>query len=149
MTTYFISDLHLGHKKILEFSGDFRSGSTVEEHNDILISKINSVVNPGDHLWVLGDCVFGKHNLHLLDSINCLNKKLIMGNHDGWNIRDFLPYFVDIKGVVNYKEFLLTIYPSMMLRTSDIPDVTFTGTLTKLGFTLITKQAKQETFVSV
>jgi len=108
-----MSDLHLGHKRILEFSGEYRDGDTVEEHNEILLDKINRTVNPSDHLWLLGDCVMGgKQNLPLLGRIRCENMKLVMGNHDSsWNVRDYLPYFVDIKGVVNEKEFLLSHIP--------------------------------------
>ena len=103
--------MHIGHRKILEFSGAWRSGNTIDEHDDILIEKINSVVNKGDQLWILGDCVFGKHNLTRLGDINCEHKKLIMGNHDNYNIREFLPYFEDIKGVTNYKSFFLSHNP--------------------------------------
>lgn len=46
MSVYFISDLHLSHKRILEFSGQYRDwASTVEEHDEILIDRINSVVS--------------------------------------------------------------------------------------------------------
>ena len=113
MTTYFISDTHFFHKKILEFSGDFRDGNTVPEHDEILLDKINRTVNQNDLLWLLGDCVFGnkEKNLPILNRIKCENKKLILGNHDSGNIRNYLPYFIDIKGVVNYKEFLLQHTP--------------------------------------
>jgi len=82
MSTYFISDLHLGHKQILEFAGNFRTwATTVEEHDEVLIDRINSVVTKRDKLFILGDGVFGTHNLYLIDAINGY-KHLVMGNHD-------------------------------------------------------------------
>ena len=55
MSTYFISDLHLGHRKILEYS-PARGGKTIDEHDEWLVSQWNSVVrNKKDLVWVLGD----------------------------------------------------------------------------------------------
>ena len=54
MSTYFISDLHLGHKGILNFSPD-RYGDSVYEHDEYQISQIYSTVGKRDILFILGD----------------------------------------------------------------------------------------------
>ena len=57
MTDFFTADLHLGHKNILIYSPD-RPGSSIEEHNEILLENWNSRVGDGDNVYVLGDFFF-------------------------------------------------------------------------------------------
>ena len=40
---YFIADLHFGHKKILKFSSEYRAGANVDEHDEWIIDRWNSV----------------------------------------------------------------------------------------------------------
>ena len=56
MTIYFTSDLHLGHKKIIQLSD--RPFSSVEEMDTVLINNWNSVVGPDDTVYDLGDTYF-------------------------------------------------------------------------------------------
>lgn len=51
--TYFISDLHFGHRNILRF--DCRPFSTIEEHDEYLINQWNDTVGADDDVWILGD----------------------------------------------------------------------------------------------
>lgn len=53
MATYYISDLHFGHKNVLAY--DNREFSSIEEHDKALIDNWNSVVGTDDDVWVLGD----------------------------------------------------------------------------------------------
>ena len=78
---YFISDLHLGHKRILEFSGSLRGGSTVEEHDEWIVDRWNSQVVKRDVVWLLGDVCFDRNAFHHLERLNG-NIKLVLGNHD-------------------------------------------------------------------
>lgn len=105
-SVYFISDLHFGHEKICDFRDGF--GSTSEEHDDILISKINSTVRAKDKLFVLGDAAFGIEGVKKLGLINCKNMELIIGNHDS---KHCYPYFNAIHGFRRYKEFWLSHCP--------------------------------------
>ena len=73
------SDLHLGHKNILNFDKD-NSFSSEEERSNIIVQNIAGCVKKRDVLWVLGDSVFTKERLALLDLIQC-TKKLVAGNH--------------------------------------------------------------------
>lgn len=94
---YFTSDTHFGHLKALEFRPGF---SSIEEHNEFIIDKWNSVVNPSDLVWHLGDVALGNKSF-----ISCVGrchgrKKLILGNHDNYKIQEYLPYFDEIYGVI-------------------------------------------------
>ena len=77
------SDLHFNHINILKYEPESRPFASVEEMNEVLIARWNSVVKPVDTVYVLGDLAMGK----LEDSRECikrLNGKIILirGNHD-------------------------------------------------------------------
>jgi calcineurin-like phosphoesterase family protein len=108
---YFISDLHFDHKRILHFSGDYRGGSTVAEHDEWLIDKINSRVGKRDFLYVLGDVAFSQEGLAKCDKLRCCNKILIPGNHDKYPMLEYLKYFQVRPGLVKYKGFWLSHAP--------------------------------------
>ena len=50
---YFTSDLHLGHRGIIEMQN--RPFKSVEEMNRSLIENYNSVVHKNDTVYILGD----------------------------------------------------------------------------------------------
>lgn len=81
MDTYFSSDMHFGHERILAFCD--RPYGSVEEMNEGLVDLWNQTVAPQDFVWVLGDAVMGKRD-ETLKYISRLNgtKVLIPGNHD-------------------------------------------------------------------
>lgn len=106
---FFISDLHLGHKKILEFSPD-RGGTNVEEHSEWLVQNWNSVVGKKDIVWVLGDVCFNKEHLKYLDMMKGI-KHLALGNHDEFPISVYQKYFHKIVGITKYKGFWLSHAP--------------------------------------
>jgi len=80
--TFFTSDTHFHHKKILEYCPN-RKGSTVEEMNELLIQAWNDKVRPEDTVYHLGDVSFGRHE-ETRDVLWRLNGTihLILGNHD-------------------------------------------------------------------
>lgn len=116
---FFISDLHIGHRKVLEFEESRMSlGKTIEEHDEALVDRINSVVRPRDTLWILGDVVFGRQGFQHLAQMNGY-KKLVMGNHDQYPIELYQRHFSAIKGAVKLEDFILThipIHPSQKFR---------------------------------
>jgi len=79
--TWFTSDHHLGHEKIISLSG--RPFETVEEMNSVLIERHNAVVGKNDLVWVLGDVAMGAiaETLPLWARFNG-KKILVSGNHD-------------------------------------------------------------------
>lgn len=81
MTTWFTSDTHLGHARIIELAS--RPFATVEEMDDALIDGWNARVAPGDTIFHLGDFAFADH-AHYIARLNG-HKRLIRGNHDHKN----------------------------------------------------------------
>lgn len=106
---YFLSDLHLGHKRILEFSGKLREGNTADEHDSILITKWNSKVRKRDLVYVLGDVCMHK-DLSILDQLQG-RKILIRGNHDTFSTTEYLEHFEEVYGIMKYKRFWLSHAP--------------------------------------
>lgn len=82
MTTWFTSDTHFGHRRILEL-GQGRPFETVEAHDSALASNWNSVVKPEDTVYHLGDVVLGpwEAGLGIIKGLNGY-KYLVPGNHD-------------------------------------------------------------------
>ena len=107
---YFISDLHLGHKRILQFAGQYRDGSNVEEHDDWIVKQWNSIVRKRDKVYVLGDVAFTPEGLARLSEMNG-TKILIRGNHDEFPIKEYLKYFQEVYGLTSYKGFWLSHCP--------------------------------------
>lgn len=99
--TFFIADLHFGHKKVIEFEKEYRPFLTIEEHDEELVKRWNTRVTKKDSVWVLGDFCFGKQNLEIARRLNG-TKRLVMGNHDMYPGADYLKYFTRICGAVEY-----------------------------------------------
>ena len=83
-THLFISDLHLGHNKIIQYEEHFRPFKTIEDHDKEIIARWNSKVKDCDTVWILGDMVINKKNLDKFHEMKG-RKLLIMGNHDNFN----------------------------------------------------------------
>lgn len=109
---FLISDTHFGHNKILEFEPTRRElGATIEEHNEALVDRWNSVVRPKDTVWHLGDVLFGREAFKYLARLNGI-KKLVMGNHDNYPVDLYLRHFRTVKACVKLdNDFLLTHIP--------------------------------------
>lgn len=84
-----LSDTHFNHTNILGFtdqSGEKIRGSrfsSVEEMDEEMVQKWNSVVKEGDKVYHLGDVYFGSQQRadEILSRLNG-KKRLIVGNHD-------------------------------------------------------------------
>lgn len=78
---FFTSDLHFGHRNILEFCK--RPFNSVEEMDEALIENWNSVVKPNDLVFNLGDFAFAPRWrwYEILGRLNGVHT-LILGNHD-------------------------------------------------------------------
>lgn len=73
------SDWHFGHDK--EFVWKVRGYNSIQEMNEGIIAKHNSLVEPDDIVYCLGDCVLG--DINNVNNITELNGqiKIIRGNH--------------------------------------------------------------------
>lgn len=78
---YFTSDLHFGHKNIIEYCN--RPFSSVERMNDCLVDNWNALVEEDDLVYVLGDVAMGKiaETLPIVSQLKGY-KILVPGNHD-------------------------------------------------------------------
>lgn len=99
---YFIADMHFGHKNCMAY--DNREFASVEEHDEYLIDKWNSVVGVDDEVWILGDISWYPvmKTIGILERLNGI-KNLCIGNHDKKLLKnkDFRAQFSEI---TNYKE---------------------------------------------
>lgn len=100
MKTFFTSDTHYGHKRILEYCPTTRPYSSIEEHDEALIERWNSVVGKNDLVYHLGDVSF-THPARTEEVFRRLNGRvsLILGNHDKG-----LPDVPNIIEITTYKE---------------------------------------------
>lgn len=81
MTTWYTSDWHIGHARIIELSA--RPFPDLDRMHEALISRHNALVRPEDHVWVLGDVALGP----ILVSLELVREftghlHLVLGNHD-------------------------------------------------------------------
>lgn len=117
--TFFIADLHFGHKNCLIY--DKRPFSNIEEHDQTLIERWNSTVEANDTVWILGDFSWYPvpKTISIFSQLNGI-KRLVIGNHDRKLLKD--------KGVrslfdetVDYKEIRLGEKNGMVLCHYPIP----------------------------
>jgi len=87
---WIVSDTHLGHENILKFTdsatGDLVRGhlfDNVDQMDEYMLEKWNSVVKPGDIVYHLGDVFMGDKDRFKRQwpKFNG-SKRLIVGNHD-------------------------------------------------------------------
>jgi calcineurin-like phosphoesterase family protein len=104
----FIADLHLSHTNMAKRRGF----STVEEHDEYIITKWNSVVNKRDVTYILGDVTMEKSSPYpLLDRLNGI-KHIVLGNHDRrQDTKKLFQYVESVGGMINYKGVFLTHCP--------------------------------------
>ena len=98
---YFITDPHFGHHNLLTFKDEAgkltREFKNIEEHDNLIIENINAVVRPCDKLFVLGDVAMNRKCISTMDRIITKKRILIRGNHDIFKLRDYTPYFTDVR----------------------------------------------------
>ena len=89
MAIWVTSDLHFNHQNILLFCRT--QFMTIEEHNQYIVDRYNSIVGKDDLVYILGDVGFTPKN-RLSPWIHALHgrKILIVGNHDTLKDSDYL-----------------------------------------------------------
>ena len=105
---FFIADLHLSHTNMALHRGF----ATVEEHDEYIIAKWNSVVSKRDVTYILGDVTMEKSAPYpLLDRLNGV-KHVVLGNHDRrQDVKKLLEHVDSVAGMVQYKGIMLTHCP--------------------------------------
>ena len=107
---FLIGDTHFGHKNIIKYEPAHRPFATIEEHDEELIRRWNSVVSNKDTVWHLGDVLFGVDAFNLLPRLNG-TKKLVMGNHDSYPVTKYAEHFTQVRGAAELGGYLLTHIP--------------------------------------
>ncbi len=96
---FIISDTHFGHANtFLKFKLDdgtpMRPFSSVDQMDEHMIERWNSVVRPQDKVYHLGDVIFGRpERLDVIMKRLNGHKRLVIGNHDDMNTQVYLKYF--------------------------------------------------------
>lgn len=97
------ADHHFGHRNILTFLRDdgtrLRDFKDIEEHDETIIKNHNDLVDPKDRVYMLGDIIINRRNMHILSRLNG-RLVLVKGNHDIFQLKDYVPYFDDIRAYV-------------------------------------------------
>lgn len=79
---YIVSDLHFGHKNIIDYCN---RPTTIENMDEWLIERLNSYISEDDIVYHVGDLTLKNKNLEYIISIVTRLKgkwKFILGNHD-------------------------------------------------------------------
>lgn len=102
MTTFLTSDTHFGHEKTVttfkrKDGSPLRSFANVEEMDETMIQRWNERIGPKDKVYHLGDVVINRRFLKTLERLNG-DKVLIKGNHDIFDLSEYIKYFRDIRG---------------------------------------------------
>jgi calcineurin-like phosphoesterase family protein len=75
-----------------------------------MIDRHNAIVRPEDRVYFVGDVCFHKKHLYKVGQMNG-RKVLIKGNHDLLEMKDYLQYFDDVRGVHQFKGMVITHIP--------------------------------------
>lgn len=101
--TWLVADPHFGHAGMCKFLRDdgtkLRPWDNPDEMDEHLIQKWNERVSEKDRVYVLGDVVMNRRCLSTLYRLKgrlCLVK----GNHDIFSLKDYAPFFDDIRAYV-------------------------------------------------
>lgn len=120
---YYIADLHLGHKNVLNF--DHRPFFDIQEMEDAIVMNWNAAVKANDTVYILGDFCWGKSDewRRILRRLNG-QKVLIEGNHDlGTYPADLKTMFADIKPYKeisdNGRHVIMSHYPILFYKHSN------------------------------
>ena len=115
---FFASDHHMGHEgPYVKFTkegcgsllrADLATNSA--EADELMIQRHNAVVKPQDRVYFVGDFCFSKHHISKAGRMNG-RKVLIKGNHDTLDLKEYLPYFDDVRGVHQFSGMVITHVP--------------------------------------
>ena len=111
---YLIGDTHFGHPLVARLRGF----ASVEEHDEAVIGRWNSVVRVQGKVYHLGGVAMRKASLALCGRLNG-KKRLVRGNHDIYPTKEYLQYFKEIYGLRVLDGILLShipIHPSSLER---------------------------------
>lgn len=114
---FFSSDHHMGHEGPYKtFTKDDGSllradlATNADEADELMIQRHNAVVKPQDRVYFVGDFCFSKKHIRKAGRMNG-RKVLVKGNHDVLELKEYLPYFDDVRGVHQFDGMVITHVP--------------------------------------
>lgn len=110
---FVISDLHLGHENILKFEHKgkrLREFDNIQQMHTCIMDNWVSVVREQDKVYVLGDICFRWEYMSLFEKLPG-HKRLIMGNHDQFDMKVYLQHFEKVFGARQLNGVWLTHIP--------------------------------------
>lgn len=113
---FFVSDHHFNreapYKMFTRDDGRFLryEFANAKDGDEAMVERHNLVVNDDSRVYFVGDVAFHKKDLTILRRMRG-RKVLIKGNHDTLELKDYLPYFDDIRGVHQFNGIILSHYP--------------------------------------
>ncbi len=107
---WFTSDLHLAHKNIWKFRGQFENE---QHHRDTIKENYHKTVTKRDKVFFLGDVAFSQEALEDVGSWTADKKVLIVGNHclDNIPMSEVVKHFDEVYSLLKYKMFWLSHAP--------------------------------------
>ena len=124
--SFFISDTHFGPENAWKvFKGPdgvspLRPFSSTEEMDETMVANWNRVVRPQDYVYHLGDVAIKKQYLSIVGRLNG-HKRLIMGNHDNFDLKEYMKHFEKVKAYQILDRFIFShvpIHPGSLSRWS-------------------------------
>lgn len=101
--TWITADPHFGHNGVCHFlnkdGSKLRPWDNPDDMDKALVENWNSVVQDKDRVYLLGDVVINRRCLPTLGLLKG-RKVLVKGNHDIFKLKDYEPYFDDIRAYV-------------------------------------------------
>lgn len=111
---FVISDTHFGHWGVTKFlrsdGTKLRPWDNIYDMDEALVQNWNSVVTQQDTVYHLGDVLINRRAFSILNRLKG-RKILIKGNHDIFHLKDYLPYFVDIRAYNVKGEIIMSHIP--------------------------------------
>lgn len=117
---FYSSDQHFFHSNVIKFADEtgnrYRPFDSIEEMHETIIDNHNRLVSKRDITYFLGDVSFNRKGLPLLSRMNG-QKVLILGNHDTFELSEYLKYFSSIHAILKKHNCVLThvpVHPSQL-----------------------------------
>lgn len=113
-SVFLVADTHFGHHGVCKFTradgSKLRPWDDAEKMDRDMIEYWNDTVRPDDKVYHLGDVVINRKHLETVGKLHG-DKVLIKGNHDIFKLKDYLPYFRDIRAYHHMDGYILSHIP--------------------------------------
>lgn len=112
---FIISDTHFGHDNMYGFKDQYGNPArfpytSAAECDEYMVAAWNAVVKPDDRVYHLGDVAIRRQSIATMAKLNG-TKVLIRGNHDIFELKEYTPFFKDVRGTHKLGSFILSHYP--------------------------------------